>query len=488
VCSGPSPRGLLSLLTASPALRALAAWLASNVSRVRVVPVRPWAASAHSMISSSAMSSRSWRGGSKKMSARIPPAVRGGLLQDALGSGLGEDALEEGERAGGAPLCVRSGSAVLEAVDLVHDDDGHDERHDRVRPHELGGAVERRLRIGACLSLSGRFARFGRQAAVGLQAWSSLDGTADVFVEDDRSDRRTLEALLPDVAARCDILLGPYSTLLMRAAGNIAAESGWLIWNHGGSGDDVELAHPGHVVSVLTPTSRYAEPFLRYLAGDDNGPENLCIVQGPGSFGRQVADGAAAMAPGFGLHAVRVGTDDFPPSGLSSEWALFSAGVFEQDAQTVQGVLRLASPPRWVCAVSAGVRDFAQAVDNPDGVFGVAQWFHGSEAPVLLGPQEKDFLQQCAAEGLEQPDYPAAQAVAAAMIATHCARLAGGSSRAEDLWAAAAALDTSTLFGGFRIDPVIGTQVKHETTLLRWKNGEPMAVPRSTSVQRPSGD
>jgi ABC-type branched-subunit amino acid transport system substrate-binding protein len=329
--------------------------------------------------------------------------------------------------------------------------------------------VEGRLRIGACLSLSGRFAPFGRQAAVGLQAWSSLDAAADVIIEDDRSDRRTLEGLLPGIAARCDILLGPYSTLLMRAAGNIAAESGWLIWNHGGSGDDVELAHPGHVVSVLTATSRYAEPFLRYLAAEAKIPDNLCIVQGPGSFGRQVADGAAAMAPGFGLRAVRVGPEDFPPPGLSSEWALFSAGVFEQDAQTVQEVLRLASPPRWVCTVSAGVREFAQAVDDPDGVFGVAQWFPGNKATVLIGPQEVEFIHHCAAGGLVQPDYPAAQAAAAAMIAAHCARLAGGT-KTEDLWAAAAGLDTSTLFGGFQIDPVTGTQVKHETTLVRWRN------------------
>jgi hypothetical protein len=124
------------------------------------------------------------------------------------------------------------------------------------------------LRIGACLSLSGKFAQFGRQAAQGLEAWRSLDGTADLVLEDDHSDRKTLEAVLPGVAARCDILLGPYSTQLMRSAGHLAAESGWLIWNHGGSGDDVERAEPGHVISVLTPTS---------------------------SFGRQVADGAEAM-------------------------------------------------------------------------------------------------------------------------------------------------------------------------------------------------
>jgi hypothetical protein len=57
------------------------------------------------------------------------------------------------------------------------------------------------LRIGACLSLSGKFAQFGSQAAQRLEAWRSLNGNADILVEDDHSDRRTLEAVLPGVAA-----------------------------------------------------------------------------------------------------------------------------------------------------------------------------------------------------------------------------------------------------------------------------------------------
>ncbi len=68
--------------------------------------------------------------------------------------------------------------------------------------------------MGACLSLSGRYARFGSQAARALRAWAVLDGDAEVVIEDDRSDPGTLQALLPRVAAGCDVLLGPYSTQL----------------------------------------------------------------------------------------------------------------------------------------------------------------------------------------------------------------------------------------------------------------------------------
>jgi Periplasmic binding protein len=329
-----------------------------------------------------------------------------------------------------------------------------------------------RLRIGACLSLSGRFAYFGQQAARALEAWRYLDGSADVLIEDDRSDRRTLETVLPGLAARCDLLLGPYSTQLMRAAGRMAAESGWLVWNHGGSGDDVEGAHPGHVVSVLTPTSRYAEPFLRQLASEPGRPRDLCVVHGPGSFGRQVADGAEAIAGELGIRTVRASAaDQIPPLGTSQEWDLFSAGDFEQDAELTGKALQLSVSPRYACAVAAGVREFGRAVADPEGVFGIAQWFPGRENEVMLGPSEDDFLRAYAERGGLLPDYPAVQVAAGAVIATRCARLAAGTNR-DDLWAAAAGLDTSTLFGAFMIDPESGVQIKHRTVLVRWADGE----------------
>jgi Periplasmic binding protein len=332
-----------------------------------------------------------------------------------------------------------------------------------------------RLRIGACLSLSGRFAQFGQQAARGLETWRSLTDAADLVLEDDRSDKDTLRRLLPDVASRCDLLLGPYSTILMHAAGNLAAAEGWLVWNHGGSGDDVEEAHPGHVVSVLTPTSRYAEPFLRHIAG--NATRDLIIASGPGSFGRQVTGGAERMARQLGIPVLRASPEDqLPPPDLTGEWDLFSAGVFEQDAELVSKARRLPAPPRRICTIAAGVREFGRVIDDPEGIFGIAQWFPGSSAAAALGPGEDEFVSAYSAANGTTPDYPAVQAAAGAVLAVHCADLAGRTMR-ESLWAAAASLKTSTLFGGFGVDSSSGVQVEHQTVLVRWAGGEPVPWP-----------
>jgi hypothetical protein len=314
--------------------------------------------------------------------------------------------------------------------------------------------------------LTGRFAPFGSQAANALSVWRGLDGAADVVIEDDRSDPKALEAALGSVAARCDVLLGPYSTQLVRRAGRVAAESGWLLWNHGGSGDDVEAASPGHVVSILTPTSRYAAPFLRWLVDEGvHGP--LWVVHGEGRFGRQVAGGAAAMARRLGIETVVAGHhDELEPR--RTPWYLFSAGTFEDDIGTVDRAIGLPEPPQFVCSVAAGVRAFAAALGHdPAGTFGVAQWFPGATEPPLLGPDQATFLTAYAKAARVTPDYPAAQAVAAAVIAAHATRHAGGTTR-DLVWPIATELDTSTLFGAFAVDRVTGAQVKHEPVLVRW--------------------
>jgi ABC-type branched-subunit amino acid transport system substrate-binding protein len=331
------------------------------------------------------------------------------------------------------------------------------------------------VRVGACLSLSGGYARFGRQAALGLEAWRSLDGAADLRVEDDHSDPHLLEVALRRLSGECDVLLGPYSTRLTRTAGDVAAELDQVIWNHGGAGDDVQVGHPGHLVSVSTPASRYAEPFLRRLASDPE-PARLWIVHGKGGFARQVAAGAEATARILGIETVRLGpADELPRVEPSSAWNLLCAGMFEEDVHTVGRASRAPHPPRAICAVAAGIGEFGLAVPDAEGIFGVGQWFPYGGRPAELGPAEAQFLAAYRDRAGTPPDYPAVQAVAAAVLAAHCVRLAGGTTR-ELLWAAASSLDTSTLYGHFMIDPDSGLQLGHRPVLLRWTRRGPVAV------------
>ena len=322
------------------------------------------------------------------------------------------------------------------------------------------------LRVGACLSLSGRYSRFGLQASAALEIWRDFDGSAELAIEDDESSPLVLESALPRIMDKCDVILGPYSTQLTRVAGRLAAEVGRVVWNHGGSGDDVQAAVPGAMLSVLTPASRYAEPFIRRIAADYP-PATLRILQGKGSFGRQVCDGAEAAARDAGIDVAR-SAGDFPGPGASTAWDLFSAGTFEDDVQAVLAARLVSPPPRVVCSVAAGVREFREQVSDADGIYGIGQWFPASDAHhPRLGPAEADFLRAYAQRFGGPPDYPAVQAAAAAVLASHCVRQAAGTGP-EAVWQAAAALDTDTLFGRFRVHLANGTQLGHNAGLVRW--------------------
>lgn len=317
------------------------------------------------------------------------------------------------------------------------------------------------LCAGACLSLSGRFAPFGRQATDGLRLWAEQSG-ADLTVLDDESEPAVLAERLPGLAARVDLLFGPYSTVLMRAAVPIAADAGRLLFNHGGSGGVLDL--PGQVVNVLTPASRYALPFVALLGGQEPAP--LYTATRRGVFGRDVVAGVRAAAQAAGLQVKTLDLDTPPGGG----WDLVSAGVYEDDVETVRAARALANPPRLVCSVAAGVAQFAADVEDPDGMYGVGQWAPGAHPAVLAGLPEPQFLDAWRERFGGAPDYPGVQSYAAGVIA-EVAVHAAGTSASEPLWRAVAALDLSTVFGRFRIDPATGVQVGHDAALTRWHSG-----------------
>src|SRR3954467_7910226 len=250
-----------------------------------------------------------------------------------------------------------------------------------------------RLRLGACLSLTGRYGRFGRQAANGLRVWQQLAGEdVELVIEDDGSDPEQLADRFPSVASRCDLLLGPYSTQLTRAAAEEMAEIDGVLWNQGGAGDDVQALCPGRMVSVLAPTRRYAVPFVRTRARA-TGDAPLWVVRGRGRFGRQVAAGAVDYAAEDGLETVEKRADDgFSFDGVPALWDLFSAGRFEDDVAIVKAARAADQPPRAICSIAAGVQDFASEVDEPDDIYGIAQWSPGRDGNPQLGPSEDEFV------------------------------------------------------------------------------------------------
>src|ERR1700704_5580204 len=106
--------------------------------------------------------------------------------------------------------------------------------------------------IGAALSLSDGNVRQARMAAAGVVQAVDDARRAGGLTVDGRALRPRLALLddggtakglrhARDLLAGADLLIGPYGSGLAGEAGHWAAERGRVVWNHGGSADEVEV-------------------------------------------------------------------------------------------------------------------------------------------------------------------------------------------------------------------------------------------------------
>jgi branched-chain amino acid transport system substrate-binding protein len=338
--------------------------------------------------------------------------------------------------------------------------------------------------IGAALSLTHGNVRQAQMAAAALvQAVEDARRTGGVTIDgravlprlallDDGGTEEGLRHSL-HLLAGADLVVGPYGSGLAGAAGRWADDSGRVVWNHGGSADEVE-AMP-RMVSVATPTSRYLAAVVDAVSGEVPGARVL-IAAGTGSFGRAAAGGAADAAGAAGLTVTGVVTPAEVPDDVGAE-VLLLAGSFDDDVAVLR---RLRRRPRVVAAVAAGLREFVESVGprRADGVLAPSQWEEGVRLRPDVGPRSVDVLRNLRfrlAPGLARGTagtpvgYPAAQAYAAVVIALRCVAECGTFDD-DALLTAARRLRCTTFFGRFGLGPD-GRQTDHDLLVVQWQDG-----------------
>ncbi|MCA1842975.1 MAG: ABC transporter substrate-binding protein [Actinobacteria bacterium] len=338
--------------------------------------------------------------------------------------------------------------------------------------------------IGAALSLTDGNVRQAHMAAAGLvQAVEDARRTGGVTVDgrtvlprlallDDAGTEKGLRHSL-DLLADADLVVGPYGSGLAGEAGRWADERRRVVWNHGGSADEVETMP--RMVSVASPTSRYLAAVVKVIAGEVPGARVL-IAAGTGSFGRAAAGGAADAAGAAGMTVAASVTPDEVPDDVDAD-VLLLAGSFDDDVAVLR---RLRRRPKVVAAVAGGLREFVEAVGprRADGVLAPSQWEEGVRLRPDVGPRSVDVLRNLRfrlAPGLApgtaaaHVEYPAAQAYAAVVLALRCVAECG-SFDDETLLAAARRLRCTTFFGRFGLGPD-GRQADHDLLVVQWQDG-----------------
>jgi ABC-type branched-subunit amino acid transport system substrate-binding protein len=311
------------------------------------------------------------------------------------------------------------------------------------------------------LSLTGPFERQGTEGAEGVRLWAELADVQLTLVDDGGSTDAAVQAYAGWVDS-VDLLIGPYSSGLVRAMAPLVCDAGRLLWNHGGSADD--LAQPG-VASLPAPASSYFDGVVDQAVARQ--VDQLVIVRGAGPFARAVADGAATRASERGLDirtvdATAVDLED------AAGTALLIVGRFEQDVAVVRHLRDRRQSTALLAAVAAGIPAFGQELGQAaEGVLGPVQWWPTAHTPEL-GPSGTDFVTCYRHRTGREPSYPAALAAAAGYLA-HAAHRLGLA--AEDI----AQWETSTLLGDFALDAA-WRQVGHRVTTVRWHGGRMVPI------------
>lgn len=225
--------------------------------------------------------------------------------------------------------------------------------------------------VGLSISLTGRFLLTGRQALQGIRLWQwYVDAQGGIAVGngeqksvrliwyDDRSQigiarKNVLKLLRED---KIDILLGPYSSSLTMAVTEIAEEYKKVLWNHGGSSDEIFRRGSRYLVGIASPASEYLRVLPHWLAEKHPELTRICVLYaGRGTFGWQVARGILEGALTVARHAVH----------------LVPVNVPSDDHDTILGVLLGIAPEVVVLAGS-----FQGEVSIPANTRSLAQ--HGT--------------------------------------------------------------------------------------------------------------
>ena len=354
------------------------------------------------------------------------------------------------------------------------------------------------MQIGISIAQTGALSIMGMQALNGIRLWVlHLERKGGLRVgrqlrpvrlitRDDHSRtslvRDNIKALIRQEGV--DVLLGPYSSHLTKAAADICEVHQTLLWNHGGASDEICQPKSNWIVSTLSPASQYLQKLPQWI--DANGSavhQYLLLSSRKGTFAGNVAAGLRESIGVF-TKAARLHSAELPEStnvfiqllNETAPTALVLIGTFEQETGLFKTRGAWPESIRYVACVSAGISQFLDSVgDLSEGIIGPSQWEPGIDRATLIGPTSREFVRDFAKSFREMPNYVAAGAFAAGLIIEECIPRAG-SLEGTKVREVAHELQTETFYGRFQIDGS-GRQVGHAMHLVRWENGKKIVLP-----------
>jgi len=344
------------------------------------------------------------------------------------------------------------------------------------------------IRIGASLSLTGTYAKLGKNQHEGYQvcekelnAKGGLLGRKIQFVVyDDQSMPATAVRLYEKLITedKVDGVMGPYSSPVTEAAVNVTEKYKKVMVAPLAATTSIFRKGRKYVFMVISPAEVYLEGLIDL--GVKRGLKTVAVVNEDTLFSKAAASGAEELAKKKGLQIVfkeayPKGNTDFSALLTKVKAAnpdIIAAATYFDDAVALTRQMKelAVNPKMFGVTVGGDLPEFYDTLkQNAEYIYGATQWEH-----VLPYPGNQEFFDAYKKDFGHEPSYHSAAGYAGCLVYAEAVRRAS-SLDADRVREQLLKLQMRTPFGDYKVDQD-GFQVAHKMVTFQWQKEKKVVV------------
>jgi branched-chain amino acid transport system substrate-binding protein len=344
------------------------------------------------------------------------------------------------------------------------------------------------IRIGASLSLTGTYAKLGKNQHEGYQlcikdvnARGGLLGRkAELVMYDDQSLPATAVRLYEKLITedKVDAVMGPYSSPVSEAAANVTEKYKKVMVAPLAATTSIFKKGRKYIFMVISPAESYLEGLIDTAA--KRGLKTVAVINEDTLFSKAAAAGAVELAKKKGMQVVYQeaypkGNTDFSALLTKVKAAnpdVIAAGTYFDDAVALTRQMKElnVNPKMYGVTVGGDLPEFYDVLkQNAEYIYGATQWEH-----TLPYPGNQEFFDTYKKEFNHEPSYHSAAGYAGCLIYAEAVKRAG-SLDADKVREQLLKLEMKTMFGEYKVD-ADGYQTAHKMVTFQWQGEKKVTV------------
>jgi branched-chain amino acid transport system substrate-binding protein len=344
------------------------------------------------------------------------------------------------------------------------------------------------IRIGASLSLTGTYAKLGKNQHEGYQlcikelnAKGGLLGRkVDLVVYDDQSMPPTAVRLYEKLITedKVDAVMGPYSSPVSEAAANVTEKYKKVMVAPLAATTSIFKKGRKYIFMVISPAEGYLDGLVDMAS--KRGLKTIAVINEDTLFSKAAAAGAIEQAKKKGLQVVYQeaypkGNQDFSALLTKIRAAnpdVIAAATYFDDAVALTRQMKElnVNPKMYGVTVGGDLPEFYDTLkQNAEFIYGATQWEH-----TLPYPGNQEFFDTYKKEFGHEPSYHSAAGYAGCLIYAEAVRRANALD-ADRVREQLLKLETKTAFGEYKVD-ADGFQTAHKMVTFQWQGEKKVTV------------